>query len=270
MAQPLRQSYLTFQSFAFQFNRQHSHNHRQFRVLCGDNPPTIIDGYGKWAVIDRPLRQGLTVPQGFNPAKLKVEIRFGIWDGRFGFDGWDTSSTASGEVEKNIDDLHWMAGGNALSGPSPLVYMDSYNLRKGTAVRNDLVPKQYRGVPWIISDGIEWGPSLRHREGGRIYQDATFNVMGFSSEKSANPSIPEQTRLAGGYFQTNGTYRTTYSIAAAHSSRTPEVMLEYLARKICKQDRNNPVRGTTLHLSRRSIYWQMPLGIDVWVPSHQI
>src|ERR1700757_2276383 len=74
-----------------------------FSAVCGDNPPTIVGGYGKWTVIDRPLRQGVTVPTGFDPARVQVNIRFGVWDGSLGFNGWDTSVAAAEQNETYID-----------------------------------------------------------------------------------------------------------------------------------------------------------------------
>ena len=153
---PNANSYLTLQAWELQHLGKAGPNERQFSVLCGDNPPTITDGYGKWAVIDRPLRQGVSIPQGFNPARVKVELRFGVWDGRFGNKGWDVSTTAAEAVEQDIDDLHWMAGGNALGGPSPVVYMDAYTMTQNGLARTDLVPRQYHGVPWetLVSVGV--------------------------------------------------------------------------------------------------------------------
>lgn len=274
---PLTASYLYFQSYAFQTTASGGHNSRQFSVLCGDDPPTIIDGYGQWTVISRPLRQGLTIPQGFNPAKLQLNVRFGVWDGRFGFGGWDTGlrvgasfDTRVGEyIEECIDDLHWMAGGNELGGPSPVLYIDSYRLDKGQAVRTFLMPKQYRGVPWIIDNGITWGTSLRDRYGTRIYQEAAFTVMGYTAPAGGNRPPVQQSRLSGGFFKTNGQVRTARGIAASNSSGgLSGALVESLARNILKDARNNPCRGSRIKLERRSIDWKINDGIDVWVPSH--
>lgn len=267
---PLSASYLSFQSYAFQTNAAGGHNNRQFNVLCGDNPPTIVDGYGQWTVINRPLRQGLTIPQGFNPAKLQIDLRFGVWDGRFGFNGWDTSHTAALSVEGDIDDLHWMAGGNELGGPSPVVYIDSYRPDNGVAVRTDLMPRQYRGVPWIIDSGVTWGNSLRDRYGSRIYQEASLTVMGYTAPAGAQRPPTQQSRLSGGFFKTNGQAHTARGIAAASSSQTPVALVETLARNILKDPRNNPCRGTRLKLERRGIDWKIPPGKDVWVPARTI
>lgn len=264
-------NYLTFQSLAFQRNAKGGHNHRQFNALCGDNPPTPVDGFGKWAVIDRPLRQGIAVPQGFNPSKLKIEILFGIWDGRFNWSGWDTRPVAGQEVESNISDLQWMAGVKAIGGPSPVVYVDSYSISQGSLVRNDLFPRDYRGIGWIISDGIEWGTCIREPQfGSRVYQEASFNIMGYSPLGSNTNAPPQQTTLAGGFFITNSQSNTALAIAAADSSAAPQALLETLARQILDSDRNNPCRGSRVSLTRRGIHDDLPLGLSVWVPPHQI
>ena len=273
MAPPVT-GYLVLQSWAFERNAQGGHNQRQFNVLCGENPPQIVDGYGKWNVIDRPLRQGVTIPQGFNPAKLKVEVIFGIWDGRFGKNGWDKSATAADEVESNIDDLHWMAGGNAIAGPSPVVYMDSYRLAGGKLFRTKLVPPQYWGVPWVITDGITWGNALRlphgSRAGSRVYQEASFNLLGYTPASGNVLPPPEQTRLAGGFFTVTSTVRTARAIASANSSRVPLQFTEQLATQILSDPRNNPCRSSRLKLERRSIDWAIPVGTAVFVPAHPI
>lgn len=263
---PLGASYLTFQSYAFQVNSSGGHNNRFFNALCGDDPPTITDGYAKWTTIDRPLRQGVTVPQGFNPAQLKISIRMGIWDARFDYHGWDTSARAAAEVEANVDDLHWMAGGNALAGPSPIVYVDSYRTDTKTTTRSRLMPRQYWGVGWVINGGIEWGTSYRHRNGSRIYQEAVFTMLGYSSLGVSPPA--QQHKYAGGFFKTNAQNRTALAIAASQSGHTPPALQENLARAILKSPRNNPCHGTRVKLERRSMTWQMPLHLDVWVPSH--
>lgn len=267
---PLGASYLTISSKAFQTNAQGGHNANYLEVLCGDNPPTIVDGYGQWTIIPRPLRQGLTVPQGFNPAKLKIEVRFGVWDGRFQFHGWDTRPIAAQYVEDSIDSLHWMAGGNELGGPSPVVWIDSYRLSAGKTVPTDLMPKQYRGVPWIIDSGINWNDSLRDRQGSRIYQEADFTVTGYTIPTGGPPAPTKSAASDGGFFKTNAQVRTTFGIASSSSAHVIESYYESLARTICKDPRNNPCRGTRLKLERRGIHWEIPPAVDVWVPTHTI
>jgi hypothetical protein len=233
-------------------------------ALCGEDPPTVIDGYGKWTVIDRPLRQGVTVPQGFNPAKVKISIRMGIWDGRFNFTGWDQSDDAGVEIESNIDDLHWMAGGNALGGPSPVVYVDTYNADGSGS--NDLMPRQYRGAAWVIDGGIQWGKSYRNGHAYRTYQEAEFNLLGYNSFGVAPPKHNRQQN--GGRFKTTQAVHTALAIASAPSSNSPAAYHEILAGRICHDPHNNPCYKSKIKLERRSLTWPMPIGLEVWVPSH--
>lgn len=268
MTAPLAASYLTLASSAFQLNNVGTHNSRVFSVLCGDNPPTIVDGYGQWTTIPRPLRQGVTVPQGFNPAKLKIEVRFGVWDGMFGWNGWDTRPQASAYVEECIDDLHWMAGGNSPGGPSPSLYIDSYRPTSGGPVRTNLMPPQYRGVPWIIDSGINWNDSLRDKFGSRIYQDADFTVTGYTAPSGGPPAV-QKPRAPGAFVKVTAQTRTAMEIATKASwgsqSWVP-AFVESQARSILKNSSNNPCKGTRLSLERRSIHWPIPIGTDVWVP----
>lgn len=256
--------YLNLAAAAFQKNKEGKHNERQFYALCGANPPTITAGYGKWNVVDRPLRQGVTIPTGFDPAKLHVQLLFGVWDGRFNFSGWDKSKFAGQAVEQDIDDLHWMAGGNSLGGPSPNIYI--WSGKRDNQTR--LVPKQYWNVGWVVTGGITWGQSWRNRFGDRIYQEAEFDLLGYSGVKNPGPKIKSVTD--GGYFTTTAAVRTAYGIAAAQSSHSSADNIEILARRILAQGRNNPCHGSRVKLERRSVHWKMPIHLKVWVPQHHV
>ncbi len=246
---------------------------KSFYALCGDEPPTVVDGYAKWGVIDRPLRQGLTIPQGFNPAKVQINLRFGIWDGRFRFHGWDTSPAAASQNELDIDTLHWMAGGgdSTRSGASPLVTLQAFSAQDPSQLI-DLVPRQYWGVGWVVDAGIQWGTSLREPSTGRrIYQEASFTLLAFAAAPGQK-ATPPSTNQAGGYFRVkNKNHDTMIGIATAPSGNAPPAEWERLAYKISIASQNNPCRGTSLHLARKSIvHFHIPLGTAVWVPSHFI
>lgn len=241
---------------------------RPFSAACGDDPPTITDGYAKWTVIDRPLRQGVTIPTGFNPAKVKVSVRFGVWDGLFGYEGWDTSPRAALHNEEQIDTLHWMAGGNFEGGPSPIVYMHAYTPNLGESYLN---PHPYWGVGWVIDGGVEWGKSLRNPQNGcRIYQEASFSLMGFLG---VNVGTPKDKSTPGGfgaantgrYFRTTAATHTAQKIAAKF---VPGGFQDVLASQILSDPQNNPCRGSRISLSRKSTRWPMPSGLQVWVPAH--
>lgn len=67
-----------------------------FSAYAGDKPPTIVAGYAKLSVLDRPERVGLSVFDGYDPSQLKVPIRFESRDGT--------------QVEADIALLEYMAG----------------------------------------------------------------------------------------------------------------------------------------------------------------
>ncbi len=257
--------YLTLQSAAFQ---QSEGSRLPFNVLCGDDPPTVIDGYGLWTVIPRPLRLGIPIPQGFNPARMQWNVRFGIWDGSLGTPGWDTSNQAGAVVEDQIDTLDWMAGGGFRGGPSPVVYIDSYRNDGGNFLRTNLIPPQYHGIPWIIDTGITWGTSMRTRLGSRVFQEAAFTTMAYSSALGTHKPPSEKHGLSGGFFKTSKQTDTARKIAASRTGQVPTALVEDLARKICKAPQNNPIHKTRINMERRSINWKIPPNLDVWVPAH--
>src|SRR5581483_6732395 len=160
--------YLSFQGVGF------SSGYRQsFDVLCGDNPPTVTAGYANWTNVKRPLQRSLTIFEGYEPATMTVEVRFGQWANN---GSWQTDDTAGQKNENDIGKLEWMAGSNFQQGPSPAIYVWSHSTQGGDT---DLIPRQYRGLPWIISGGVQWGKSIRNPNGYRIWQDATFTLENY-------------------------------------------------------------------------------------------
>lgn len=159
-------------------------NH-SFAVLAGDTPPTIVGGYGKWQTIDRPLRRGLTVFQGYDPMSMQVAVRFIKFNPIDG--SWQKDAGVGATIETEIAILEWMGGESITTGPSPLVYLATHN-GQGQAV--PLIPFEYQPTlpnqpaafgygnaqPWIVT-GLEWGEAIRGEHGYRIRQDATVTVQ---------------------------------------------------------------------------------------------
>lgn len=259
--------YLTFEG------RGLSSGHtRSFDVLAGDNPPTITGGYANWQIVARPMQRGLTIPSGYDPIQMTVEVRFGRWTAQ---GGWLTDDAhakptrrynGSGNTEDDIATLEWMAGSNFISGPSPVVYVWSHSSSGGDTA---LVPPQYSkpapsGFPWIIT-GLTWGKAIRNPNGYRTWQDATVvlsNYLNFGA-----PPAPD-TNLQGGYFVSKPGRDTALTIAAAPSSRSPLVDHRVLAKRILSDPKNNPCKGTRINLQRRSVSWTISHGTNVWVPQH--
>lgn len=159
-----------------------------FDVLAGDNPPTVSDGYAKFTTVDRPERVGLTKFEGYNPAGLRVPVRFEAID-RNGVD-----------VERDIDLLERMAGrGNfegAANGPPPVIRV-SVTGPDGEVV--PLIPSNYQwsfqnktGPLWRVT-AIEWDESAgdgvwRNNAGNRIRQKAVVVLQQHTRVKLATRS----------------------------------------------------------------------------------
>ena len=266
MTGPPNNDYINILGAPFQ-GQPNSLNNPNLHVLCGDNPPTVTAGYGIWSVIPRPLFQGITVPQGFEPARMKVELRFGIWDGRYGKKGWDGSPGAAMEVEREISVLHWMAGGGQTTGPSPAISISSSSKIDGQETPTYLVPYDYWNTTWVIDGGIDWsGKSIREQTtGGRIWQDASFTALAYLSIGVSPPKLP--TSESGGYFKVTSQINTIYGIAASPSSNSIDPAS--LAADIAKAPQNNPCTGTSLKLERKSTTtYKLHVGLNVWVPPH--
>lgn len=252
---PARNIYLSFQGVAFSSGAR-----QRFDVVCGANPPTITGGYGIWQPFKRYLQRSLTIFQGYDPAQMTVDIIFGSW-----IDGWQDDDATGAAVETDIGKLEWMGGLTQRTGPSPVVYVYSHSNQGGDS---NLVPPQVRGLPWIITtDGLQWGTAYRNANGYRIWQEATIQL-----ENYLNLNAPPQpdTSMKGGYFTSRAGRDTALKIAGAPSANSPIVDHTILARRILSDPKNNPMKGTSIRLERKSISWQIRHGVKVWVPAHQI
>lgn len=143
-------------------------------VLGGEGPPTIVAGYAKLDIIERPERTGLTSFTGYDPLMMSVPVMFDIASGR-----------TAREVERDIDLLERMAGRGdhpgAAVGPPAVVRLSTTN-NQGDIV--PLIPLNYQwsrqnpSAPlWRIAN-IEWDEgALRNRWGYRTRQLATVSVQ---------------------------------------------------------------------------------------------
>jgi hypothetical protein len=238
---------LTFQGRAFNSSEPPT----QFNVLAGEKPPTITDGYAKFNTVDRPLGRGATIFGGYNPAKMSVDVRFGVWDTR----GWATDDNSGRAVEQQIGWLEWMAGVNQSAGPPPIVYVRSFN---ATAHSTHLIPFSFQNTPWVI-EGIDWtGQSWRNPSAYRIYQEATVSLLEYLGYTRA-PS--QSTGQKGGYVTSKAGVDTPLAIASTPSERAPAATREDLARRIMSDPHNKK-------LKLRSIRQKIRHGTKVFVPSH--
>lgn len=164
-------------------------NNLRFDVLAGDMPPRIVGGYGKWQVIDRPLRRGLTVFQGYDPISMEVHVRFIRFDSS---GSWLQDNSAGLAIEEDIGRLEWMSGEGWELGPPPLVWLTTFD---GSGNTIPLIPFEYQtttpSVPkffgggdsdaWVVV-GLAWDENpIRNAGAYRIRQDATVTVQFYSS-----------------------------------------------------------------------------------------
>jgi hypothetical protein len=167
-----------------------------FHVLPQDNrPPQITNGYAKFDTLERPLRRGLTVFQGYDPMEMTIPIQFEeLIRASKGDEADDYAELTGGAlyaptkklyIEDDIQLLERMAGrgrfgGNAV-GPPPIVHI-STTTDGGRVV--PLIPANYQGptkgsggILWRIK-GIEWDDgAIRDKDGTRLRQLATVTVQ---------------------------------------------------------------------------------------------
>lgn len=177
----------------------------RFSVLSGDQPPTVTGGYAKWQTIDLPLRRGLTIFQGYDPVIMTVSVRFIMIDTA---GGWLTDRESALQLEQKIHNLEWMAGESWEQGPSPKVWLTTFD-GKGNTV--GLIPLWYQSEikaipglvgtgnvgPWIIT-ALDWDKNpIRGDHGFRTRQDATVTVQlwtsGQLSPQGSNVARPKAT-----------------------------------------------------------------------------
>jgi hypothetical protein len=156
-----------------------------------------------------------------------------------------------------------MAGSNFTAGPPPAIYCWSYLATGGPS---DLIPPQYRfPMPWTITS-LEWGLPIRNPNGYRIWAPSSFTLTNLL-DLSKPP--PPDTTAKGGWFKTTALYNTALKIAGAPSGRNPVVDHSILAGRICIAKENNPIKGTNIKLQRKSVYWPIPINLEIWVPQHK-
>jgi hypothetical protein len=126
-------------------------------VLRGDAPPIPDGGAGKWEVIDRPKRKGVTRYVGSDPLKLAISVLF---------DGW----TSNISVERDIARL--IAMSREVSGEPPKITVNEKS-KEGLPITD-------YGMRWVI-DSIAWGQNALYEVDGddlvRYRQDATVNLV---------------------------------------------------------------------------------------------
>lgn len=237
-------------------------------VLCGDNPPKITDGYAKWNVVDRPLRRGLTIFQGYSPAVMQCEVRFGTWPNDLSC--WpqkDGDMGAGGrrpiDVEKDISLMEAWAGSSLTSGVPSFVQVVAYRQDSSTAVQTNLIPSRYHtqnGKPfvWIIT-GMDWGESTRNADGDRIRQDVTVTLTNYLNFQAPKPIVDQW--VPASYFRTTKRYNTPLKIVSDRVVHAASPTRNDLAYRIIRDSKNK-------HLKLHRINQVIKPNTRVWVPRH--
>lgn len=142
---------------------------------------TVTAGYAKINVVEIPRRRGVSVFAGYDPIAATLPVL--LLDMPYG----NPSSEQEPIVERQCAILEWMAGrGKAINGaPAPAPAEQSPYTVSLSSLAPDghhtlLVPANYNaaagGVPeWFIT-GIQWGDSVRDREGKRRKQHLVLTL----------------------------------------------------------------------------------------------
>jgi hypothetical protein len=257
-----RRRYIHFYGEAFSNGRVNY----KFDVLAGDQPPTVTDGYGQWANVQMPLRTGMVVYTGRNPIAMQIPVRFMLFD-KYG--SWLVDDSAGLMVEEQIQILEWMAGEGINTGPSPLVWLSSYDSGGATT---GLIPFEYQpGTPnvpkvfndatyspnWVIT-ALAWDTApIKTPNGLRIRQDATVTATMYQAPAgSAQRNTP---RPKSSVFVSRPGADTALKIARAVPGEDPPK----LAQAIVEMAQNKK-----LHL--RGINQTIKHGRRVTVPSSTV
>ncbi|MGH3415555.1 MAG: hypothetical protein ACRDSS_03730 [Actinocrinis sp.] len=184
-----------------------------FRVLAGYGGPKITQGWAKVNVINRPLRLGYTIPDGYDPWQMGLPVQF---EART--DQATGHPAISANLELDIQKLEWMAGRGRLyghaqghtdvgpaTGMPPLVNVASLN---GAGNVTNLIPANLHLVDWVITN-IDYdntapimsagmsGGVIRDRTGDRVRQAATVTLLQYIASPGADNSPASRQRARG-------------------------------------------------------------------------
>jgi hypothetical protein len=151
----------------------------------GQEPPTVTGGYGGWEKIARPRRLAITRWSGREPYQMSVPIVI---------DGFAENES----IEVEISRLERMALPHPNpGGEPPLIKIN------GPVPHDDLI--------WVI-DSILWASSWRRRrDGHRIRQEATVNLIDYVAEDvlgKKNAAARARERAVRGEAKNVAGYRT--------------------------------------------------------------
>lgn len=150
----------------------------QVTALADTGQFTVTGGYAKINVVEVPRRRGISVFAGYDPIAATLPVL--LLDMPYAVE-------QKAVVERQCAILEWMAGrGKAVNGvpaPAPVnksPYAVSLSSVSPSGHSTLLVPANYNSVvggvlEWFIT-GIQWGDSLRDREGKRRKQHLVLTL----------------------------------------------------------------------------------------------
>jgi hypothetical protein len=169
----------------------------QITALADTGQFTVTAGYAKINVIEVPRRRGVSVFAGYDPVTATLPLL--LLDMPYG----NPSAEQEPIVERQCRILEWMAGrGGAINGArAPATIAQAPYAVSLSSVAPDghltlLVPANYNSAAggveeWFVT-GIEWGDSLRDREGKRRKQHLTLTLTENAPLEGANEANTTQ------------------------------------------------------------------------------
>lgn len=160
---------------------KHPEQAPQVTTLADTGQFNTTAGYAKINVVEVPRRRGISMFAGYDPVAATLPLL--LLDMPYG----NPSAEQEPPVERQCAILEWMAGrGKAINGaPAPAVvnqapYAVSLSSVAPDGHRTLLVPANYNAAAggveeWFIT-GIQWGDSLRDREGKRRKQHLVLTL----------------------------------------------------------------------------------------------
>jgi hypothetical protein len=169
----------------------------QITALADTGQFTVTAGYAKINVIEVPRRRGISLFAGYDPITATLPVL--LLDMPFG----NPAAEQEPIVERQCSVLEWMAGrGAAINGvPATATAAQAPFTVALSSVAPDghftlLLPANYNAAgggleEWFIT-GIDWGESLRDREGKRRKQHLTLTLTENAPLEGANEANATQ------------------------------------------------------------------------------
>lgn len=222
-------------------------------VQAGDGAPVITGGYAKFTTVDRPLRTGIPVFQGYDPIVMTFPIVFEAF-----------ISGEGAQIEDDIATLERLAGRGIGKGagslPPPVVNVQVTDPSSQTV---PLIPKNYQFDPaenvnppqWFIT-GLDWDDHpIRNDAGNRIRQLCTLTL---TQQVTADTGLSATKGNSGGGSRVVNTTAVLNTLAkVAHHWQITTAALKAL---------NAGTKDKHLKRALRDATYKLPVGTNIRVP----